>query len=166
MLLIGALLVLTILPGAAPTLAGVQEAPTAGEGSITYERIDVPGTDRDFGDKLELYRFTFDPEASLPESEPFRREQDESPTISSEAMMVFVDSGPFVLYTPPTMEEGAVVVVSGDGTVSTERWLDRMTPAPEGPRPCASPCAVARDQYALLDPGDYVFQRANSGCVY
>lgn len=162
------LLVLVGLAGATPALALAQDAevpPAPGQGRIIYERLDDPGTGQDYGNKLELYRFTFDPEANLPESQPFVPEQREPPTISHEAMMVFVDVGPFVLYTPPTMENGAVVVVSGDGEVRYEEWLTReATPGPM--QFCPSPCAIPADRYAVLDTNDYVFQRANSGCVY
>ncbi len=166
------LVVLTAFGGAAPALVGAQEGQTPGAGRITYVRLDAPDADQRFGDKLELYRFRFarstdDQPTLLPESDPFSPEQGEVPTISREAMMVFVDAGPFVLYTPPTMEPGAVVVVSGDGLpIEYEQWLDSTTPAPEGRQPCPSPCSVPPDRYAYVETGDYVFHRKNSGCPY
>ena len=163
------------VPGAAtPAAAEAQGEPFPGQGSITFERLDAPDPNDAFGDKLELYRFTFenptegpaeDRVAALPEPEPFFPGQDQSPTISEEAMVVFVEAGSFVLYTPPTMEEGAVVVVSGNGDVPIEEWESQIQRVGE-PQSCASPCSVPPDRYALLDEQDYVFHRERSGCVY
>lgn len=158
------LLVAVSLASVAPALVVAQEdgLPEPGE-RIVYERIDRGDPTDEFGDKLELYRFTFEVhEAHLPEPDP-----DAFPDISAEAMMVFVESGLLVIYTPPEMEEGAVVVVTADGgPVNIEQYLDATTPAPEGIVECPSPCTVPSDTYALVEPGDYVFHAANAGCPY
>jgi hypothetical protein len=159
-LLLTRLLVLIIIAGIAPAVVGAQAEATPGQGKIVGEQIDIDDPARD------LFRFEFEADASLPESEPFQPGLGETPTISSEAMMVFISAGPFVLYTPPTMEEGAVVVVSPDGSdIQIQQWEDQTTQGPPL-ADCPSPCYVPPDRYATIETGGYVFQKENSGCVY
>lgn len=157
-------LVLSGLGGLAPSLAKAQDGegetdifnqePWAGVG---YDRLDdmeaiAPLIDQ-FGNNLELYRFTFEPFSYLPdESYP-------------EAMMVLVSQGPFVLYRNPEPDGGEIVAISADGRdIYINDWSDSTTLREE--RLCPSPCSVPLGWYAYLDTGDYAIHSAGSFCAY
>lgn len=180
-ILVVVLLVLTGL--VAPSLANAQDAGTpaanaqsgaaqidptlpdreAGTG-VTFVRRDVPGQTDQSRENLALYEFTFEPFAYLPEH--MTPDDEESPRISPEAMLVFVNVGPVMLYAPPGLTEGAVVVVSADGEVLLEQWADPTTRLVDD-EPCrTNPCQVPEDTYAILETGDYALHRAGSYCPY
>jgi len=154
------LLVAISLAGVAPALVGAQEGgiPEPGE-RIVYQRIDPEDPTDELGEKVELYQFTFEVhEAHLPEPEQF-------PDISREDMTVFVDAGLFVLYTPPDMREGAVIVVTGDDRpIMVEAWSSPDTM--DSRHACDNPCSVAPDRYVEVAPGDFVYHAKGSYCPY
>ena len=130
----------------------------SGEG-ISYARQDQPVEGP--GTELELYRFRFEPFAFLPG--PDVAQDTTGEPIQNQAMTVFVDDGPFALYTPEGIDQGDVIVVTGNQrTLYLETW---GADSREGdPEPCSNPCAVTGNKYVLLKTGDYVFYKGGTYC--